>query len=453
MNLNALAPQTLLALAACVIIAQLGALALEVHGDARAGDAGAVHYRAAAILSGLLAACALGVYCTSFDAPVAFFSAVFFCLLILHTARAACKVRLGARLKRGGRPIQGLLHSAQQLHRARRALECFFPRYWLPFYQPWVLFREGAIARAELAAALGASAALVLLVASARSAVTFSLYACAAVWMLAAMGASLITGKAQMEQRGRTPADLCRLRKGFALFGLILCIQFIGMGMTVQRFFQQAQHETQAAAARDAAPLVPFVTENWHALALAAACCLLFFVIHLYYEQRRGRILRQQGVRRSRAHTVIDPQTPVQVRAHNQQLLHAFFPLLGGICAAFSFLFLPPHTARLEIFATAFFLLFYPLRKLAFFLVFQHLRPLWQDRRAWRTAYLRARASWLPEGVMALLAVAPFARFLAHRAAPDPLEVESVAANANLALCICLVLPLALRLGRRAMRR
>ena len=316
MNPDALAP---LALAACVILAQLGALALEVHGDARAGDAGAVHYRAAAILSGLLAACALGVYCTSFDAPVAFFSAVFFCLLILHTARAACKVRLGARLKRGGRPIQGLLHSAQQLHRARRALECFFPRYWLPFYQPWVLFREGAIARAEMAAALGASAAA---------------------------------------------------------------------GVNCGLFFLTRIVHSRAALMR-----TPSGRTQWHAFFGALLCGTAFCLM-------------------ATTHFFLPPA-----------------PHLGA-----------PPVQPLEFLLMAFCLFGYPLRKLAFFLLFQCLEPLWlrwRNRQSFRTAYLRVRSQRWFEGVMALLAVAALVR----AASAD----VAVLAVLHLACFALLMTPLALR--------
>ena len=53
--------------------------------------------------------------------------------------------------------------------------------------------------------------------------------------------------------------------------------------------------------------------------------------------------------------------------------------------------------------------------------------------------------------MMATLAIAPFLRFLALRASFE--RLERTGAYAALMLALFLVLPLALRLGRRAMRR
>ena len=67
-----------------------------------------------------------------------------------------------------------------------------------------------------------------------------------------------------------------------------------------------------------------------------------------------------------------------------------------------------------------------------------------------RAAYLRARASWLLEWMMAVLAPAPLLRFLSFHASPDMLE--RTGANASLILAIFLFLPLLLRFVQKARR-
>ncbi|MBQ7625601.1 MAG: hypothetical protein IJS87_00860 [Rhodocyclaceae bacterium] len=415
----------------------------DMRADMRPGAEGKTLYRVAATLCGLATvATSVMIFVPAFslsEVMLIAFCAVYTWQLALLAASSACKARLGAQLKRFG-DIR-FFQQGQTIRAAQDAAlrQGWHPRGWLPFYHPWRQYRRKTITRSEFATACLAHAALITL--ALWLPIEVDRVGMAACYFLIANGFFLSANT--LGKDGPDTAQASRKRTLYATSSLLFSVYFIALGALntylatlTEAFFADLLADLQEEGiSRQALRELYFLPDIGLPAIAAALCCIPFFALRIFHECRRT-------------------QTVQQARTLTLQLLRTLLWVALAISAAWGqFLFLYPHTRALELLLISAAILFHAQRKLAFFLVFQHLRPLWQDRRAWRTAYLRARASWLPEGVMALLAVAPFLRFLAHSAAPDPLEIESVAANANLALCICLVLPLALRLGRRAMRR
>ena len=445
-------------------------LLLDLHADQqRPGDSGKALYRAAALLSTLAAATIFVAHLFEYwhhplEGLATVMGAMFIWIFTLQAASSACKARLGARLKRGNWKIVGFTkphtQSAENLAQLR---ETVHPRHWLPFYQPWALYEEGEISGTELAAALLASLAIAALPMrfpyTWTASHVFMLFFCLAV--------ALDFFDAQMKHQGYTQADICFQKKAMIAMTIPMMLLMASMAFVPSLLFTETEKFpefmlvcTRAEAIKAAKRLLALESSGW--IFAAAVCCLPFLVLRLYHEFQRGRELRAAGVQRTPRHVLRqkfkqrinqaqaarkEDERRVLYGSPQQTFEKVFIGLLGGACAVASFLFLHMCAAGAEILVTAFCLLFYGWRKLACFLLFQNIQPLWKDWHAWRAAYLRARASWLLEWMMAALAPAPLLRFLSFRASPAGLE--RAGANASLLLAIFLLLPLLLRLGQK----
>lgn len=446
-------------------------LFLDAHADQqRPGDSGKTLYRTAALLSVILAAIIFIAHLFKYwhhplEGLATVMGAMFIWIFVLQAASSACKARLGARLKRGNWKIVGFTQPHAQSDEFLALLrEIVRPRHWLPFYQPWVLYEEGKITGAELAAALLASLAIAALPMRFPSTWTaqhaFMLFFC--------LASALDFFDVQMEHQGHTQADICFLKKAIIAMTIPMVLLIASMAFVPSLLYPESEKFpefmlvcTRAEARKAAKTLLVLESGGW--LFAAAVCSLPFFVLRLYHEFQRGRALRAAGVQRTPRHVQRqkfrqrinqaqaarkEDERRVLYGSPQQTFEKVFIGLLGGACAVASFLLLHMRAAGAEILVTAFCLLFYGWRKLAWFILFQNIQPLWKDWHAWRAAYLRARASWLLEWMMAALAPAPLLRFLSFRASPDTLE--RAGANASLLLAIFLLLPLAQRLWQKA---
>ena len=413
----------------------------DMRADMRPRAEGKTLYRVAATLCGLATvATSVMIFVPAFslsDVMLIAFCAVYTWQLALLAASSACKARLGARLKRFG-DIR-FFQQGQTIRAAQDAAlrQGWHPRGWLPFYHPWRQYRRETITRAELATACLAHAALITLALWLPIEVDrFGMVVC---YFLIANGFFLSANALGKESSDTAQAS--RKRTLYASSSLLFSIYFIALGALntylatlTEAFFADLLADLQEEGiSRQVLRELYFLPDIGLPVISAALCCIPFFALRIFHECQ---------------HT----QTVQQARTLTLQLLRALLWVALAISAAWGqFLFLYPHTSALELLLISAGILFHAQRKLAFFLVFQHLRPLWKNRPAWRAAYLRTRASWLPEGMMATLAIAPFLRFLALRASFE--RLERTGAYAALMLALFLVLPLALRLGRRAMRR
>ena len=477
-NSDTTSPLVLLALISIPVF--VAPLFLDVYADQQhPGDSRKTLYRAASLLSVLLAGIIFVAHCSSYwhhplEGLATVMGALFICFFMLQAASSACKARLGARLKRGNWKIVGFtqrhVQSANGLplsENLAQLRESVRPRHWSPFYQPWVLYKEEKITRAEMAAAMLASLACAAL----PLRFPYTLPAAQACMLFFCLAAALDFFDAQMEHLGHTQADLCFQKKiiiamNIPLVLLIASITFI----TFLPSFLFPESEkipefmlvcTRAEARKAAEILLVLESGSW--IFAAAVCCLPFLALRLYHEFQRGRALRAAGVQRTPRHVLRqkfrqrinqaqaarkEDERRVLYGSQQQTFEKVFIGLIGGACAVASFLFLHMRAAGAEILVTAFCLFFYGWRKLAWFLLFQNIQPFWKDWHAWRTVYLCARASWLLEWMMAALAPAPLLRFLSFHASPD--KLERAGANLSLALAIFLCLPLALRLWQKA---
>lgn len=381
----------LLLLPAALIIAPV----LELLADARPGKQGRWMY---VVSSALWFAAFLPLALWLFpQEPV---SGAFLCALCaFYATTALCKARKGARLKRMGE-VLGLVSHALRA-RKKLSLHALHPRHWLPVYQPWALYRAGEISRFEWGAALAAYGYLALMAWLGNSPHKDTVPAIVAT--LFCMACSLDF----LDDRTRPASRIPAKRLGCALMGMLICTVFcargweyldaasVGAGMTCGLFFLTRIVHSRAALMR-----TPSGRTQWHAFFGALLCGTAFCLM-------------------ATTHFFLPPA-----------------PHLGA-----------PPVQPLEFLLMAFCLFGYPLRKLAFFLLFQCLEPLWlrgRNRQSFRAAYLRVRALWWFEGVMALLAVAALVR--------AALTDVAVLAALHLALFAVLMVPLALRLGQRGRR-
>ena len=389
----------LLLLPAALIIAPV----LELLADARPGKQGRWMY---VVSSALWFAAFLPLVLWLFpQEPV---SGAFLCALCaFYATTALCKARKGARLKRMGEVLGLVLHGLRG--RKKLAPHALHPRHWLPLYQPWALYRAGEISRFTWGAALAAYAWLALMAWLGNSphedtgpAIFFTLFCMA--FSLDFLDDGLLPASSGVRQApARTPAK----RLGGALMGMLMCIMFCARGW---------EYLDVSSAA-------------------AGVACGLFFLVRIAHS--RAALLRTPSGRTQ---------------------WHAFFGTL--LCGAAFCLMATAHSLSraaqtqpaslvqsLEFLLLAFCLFGYPLRKLSFFLLFQCLEPLWlrgRNRQSFRAAYLRVRALWWFEGVMALLAVAALVR----AASAD----VAVLAALHLACFVLLMVPLALRITQRQRR-
>ena len=381
----------LLLLPAALIIAPV----LELLADARPGKQGRWMY---VVSSALWFAAFLPLVLWLFpQEPV---SGAFLCALCaFYATTALCKARKGARLKRMGEVLGLVSHGLRG--RKKPSPQSLHPRHWLPVYQPWALYRAGEISRFAWATALAAYGHLALMAWLASS--PHEDTGPAIFFTLLCMAFSLDFLDDRTRPANRIPAK----RLGGALMGMLMCIMFCARGW---------EYLDVSSAA-------------------AGVACGLFFLVRIVH---------------SRAALMRTPSGRTQ--------WHAFFgALLCGTAfclMATTHFFLPPapHLGAppvqpLEFLLMAFCLFGYPLRKLAFFLLFQCLEPLWlrgRNRQSFRAAYLRVRALWWFEGIMAVLAAGALVR--------AALADVAVLAAIHLALFAVLMVPLALRLGRRGRR-
>ena len=400
MPLNKLAAafSLLLALLALVMVP-----ILDLHADAKPGKQRRWMYVVSAALSfAALLASALWLFLRE---PM---TGAFLCALYaFYGACALCKARKGAQMKRMGEVLGLVSHGLRG--RKKPSPQSLHPRHWLPVYQPWALYRAGEISRFAWATALAAYGHLALMAWLASSphedtgpAIFFTLLCMA--FSLDFLDDVLLPASCGARQAAaRIPAK----RLSCALMGMLMCIMFCARG--------------------------------WEYLDVSSAAagmtCGLFFLTRIVHS--RAALMR----------------TP---SGHTQW--HAFFgALLCGTAfclMATTHFFLPPapHLGAppvqpLEFLLMAFCLFGYPLRKLAFFLLFQCLEPLWlrgRNRQSFRAAYLRVRALWWFEGIMAVLAAGALVR--------AALADVAVLAALHLALFAVLMVPLALRLGQRGRR-
>ena len=383
----------LLLLPAALIIAPV----LELLADARPGKQGRWMY---VVSSALWFAAFLPSAALLFSLREAMIGASLCALCAFYASTALCKARKGARLKRMGEVLGLVSHALRG--RKKPSPHALHPRHWLPVYQPWALYRAGEISRFTWGAALAAYAWLALMAWLGNSphedtgpAIFFTLFCMA--FSLDFLDDGLLPASSGVRQApARTPAK----RLGGALMGMLICTMFCARGWEYLDV----------------------------ACATAGVTCGLFFLARIAHS--RAALLR----------------TP-----SGRTLWHAFFGAL--LCGTAFFLmatthfFLPPapHLGAppvqpLEFLLMAFCLFGYPLRKLAFFLLFQCLEPLWlrwRNRQSFRATYLRVRSQCWFEGIMALLAIAALVRA----------ALADVAALAVLHLaCFALLMtPLALR--------
>ena len=381
----------LLLLPAALIIAPV----LELLADARPGKQGRWMY---VVSSALWFAAFLPLVLWLFpQEPV---SGAFLCALCaFYATTALCKARKGARLKRMGE-VLGLVSHALRA-RKKLSLHALHPRHWLPVYQPWALYRAGEISRFEWGAALAAYGYLALMAWLGNSPHKDTVPAIVAT--LFCMACSLDF----LDDRTRPASRIPAKRLGGALMGMLMCIMFCARGW---------EYLDVSSAA-------------------AGVACGLFFLVRIAHS--RAALLR----------------TP-----SGRTLWHAFFG--ATLCGTAYVLMMTAHALShaaqaqpalpvqpLEFLLLAFCLFGYPLRKLAFFLLFQCLEPLWlrwRNRQSFRAAYLRVRSQCWFEGVMALLAVAALVR----AASAD----VAVLAALHLACFVLLMVPLALRITQRQRR-
>ena len=389
----------LLLLPVALIVAPL----LELLADARPGNRGRWMY---VVASALWFAAFLPLALWLF--PQAPMLGAFLCALCaFYATTALCKARKGARLKRMGE-VLGLVSHALRA-RKKLSLHALHPRHWLPLYQPWALYRAGEISRFTWGAALAAYAWLALMAWLGNSphedtgpAIFFTLFCMA--FSLDFLDDGLLPASSGVRQApARTPAK----RLGGALMGMLICTMFCARGW---------EYLDVASAA-------------------AGVSCGLFFLVCIVHE--RAALLR----------------TP-----SGRTLWRAFFG--ATLCGTAYVLMMTAHALShaaqaqpalpvqpLEFLLLAFCLFGYPLRKLAFFLLFQCLEPLWlrwRNRQSFRAAYLRVRQMWWLEGIMVLLAVCALARALYS-------DTGSLRAL-HLACFALLMTPLALRVTQRRRR-
>ncbi|MBQ6657409.1 MAG: hypothetical protein IJM64_09020 [Ottowia sp.] len=449
----------------------LGApLFLDAYADRSPSSGGKTLYRASALLAAIAAAALFAAHCAAYwhhplEGLATVMGALFIWIYALQAASSACKARLGARLKRGGYGKGKIIGFYQTLaHQDEAVIKAYHPRHWLPFYQPWVLYEEGKITGAELAAALLASLAIAAL----PMRFPYEFPAMNAFMLFFCLASALDFFDTQMERQGHTQADICFQKKIIIAMSIPMVLLIASMAFVPSLLFPEPEKLpefmlvcTRAEARKAAKTLIVLESGGW--FFAAAVCCQPFFILRLYHEFQRGRALRAAGVQRTPRRVLRqkfrqrinqaqaarkEDERRVLYRSPLQTFEKVLIGLLGGACAVASFLLLHMRAAGAEILVTAFCLIFYGWRKLAWFLLFQNIQPFWKDWHAWRAAYLRARASWLLEWMMAALAPAPLLRFLSFRASPDTLE--RAGANLSLALAIFLCLPLALRLWQKA---
>lgn len=381
----------LLLLPAALIIAPV----LELLADARPGKQGRWMY---VVSSALWFAAFLPLVLWLFpQEPV---SGAFLCALCaFYATTALCKARKGARLKRMGE-VLGLVSHALRA-RKKLSLHALHPRHWLPLYQPWALYRAGEISRFEWGAALAAYGYLTLMAWLGNSPHKDTVPAIVAT--LFCMACSLDF----LDDRTRPASRIPAKRLGGALMGMLMCVMFCARGW---------EYLDVSSAA-------------------AGVACGLFFLVRIAHS--RAALLRTPSGRTQ---------------------WHAFFGTL--LCGAAFCLMATAHALSraaqtqpaspvqpLEFLLLAFCLFGYPLRKLAFFLLFQCLEPLWlrwRNRQSFRAAYLRARQMWWLEGIMALLAIAALVRAASA-------DVAALAVL-HLACFALLMTPLALRITQRRRR-
>ena len=392
MPLNELAAAFSLLLA---LLALVMAPILDLHADAKPGKQRRWMYVVSAALSfAALLPSALWLFLRE---PM---TGAFLCALYaFYGTCALCKARKGAQMKRMGEVLGLVSHGLRG--RKKPSPQSLHPRHWLPVYQPWALYRAGEISRFEWGAALAAYGYLALMAWLASS--PHEDTGPAIFFTLLCMAFSLDFLDDRTRPANRIPAK----RLGGALMGMLMCIMFCARGW---------EYLDVSSAA-------------------AGVACGLFFLVRIVHS--RAALLRTPSGRTQ---------------------WHAFFGTL--LCGTAFFLmatthfFLPPapHLGAppvqpLEFLLMAFCLFGYPLRKLAFFLLFQCLEPLWlrgRNRQSFRAAYLRVRALWWFEGIMAVLAAGALVR--------AALADVAVLAALHLALFAVLMVPLALRLGRRGRR-
>ncbi|MBR4876483.1 MAG: hypothetical protein IKU14_02065 [Rhodocyclaceae bacterium] len=381
----------LLLLPAALIIAPV----LELLADARPGKQGRWMY---VVSSALWFAAFLPLVLWLFpQEPV---SGAFLCALCaFYATTALCKARKGARLKRMGE-VLGLVSHALRA-RKKLSLHALHPRHWLPVYQPWALYRAGEISRFEWGAALAAYGYLALMAWLGNSPHKDTVPAIVAT--LFCMACSLDF----LDDRTRPASRIPAKRLGGALMGMLMCIMFCARGW---------EYLDVSSAA-------------------AGVACGLFFLVRIAHS--RAALLRTPSGRTQ---------------------WHAFFGAL--LCGAAFCLMATAHSLSraaqtqpaslvqsLEFLLLAFCLFGYPLRKLAFFLLFQCLEPLWlrwRNRQSFRAAYLRVRSQCWFEGIMALLAIAALVRAASA-------DVAALAVL-HLACFALLMTPLALRITQRRRR-
>ena len=381
----------LLLLPAALIIAPV----LELLADARPGKQGRWMY----VVSSALSFAALLPSALWFfpQAPV---SGAFLCALCaFYATTALCKARKGAQMKRMGE-VLGLVSHALRA-RKKPSLHALHPRHWLPVYQPWALYRAGEISRFEWGAALAAYGYLALMAWLGNSPHKDTVPAIVAT--LFCMACSLDF----LDDRTRPASRIPAKRLGGALMGMLMCIMFCARGW---------EYLDVSSAA-------------------AGVACGLFFLVRIAHS--RAALLRTPSGRTQ---------------------WHAFFGAL--LCGAAFCLMATAHSLSraaqtqpaslvqsLEFLLLAFCLFGYPLRKLAFFLLFQCLEPLWlrwRNRQSFRAAYLRVRSQCWFEGIMALLAIAALVRAASA-------DVAALAVL-HLACFALLMTPLALRITQRRRR-
>lgn len=319
----------------------------------------------------------------------------FLCFTAFFFAAAVCKARKGERLKKFGNILM-LIMPRRQMKR-EDTLKMFHPRHWLPVYQPLVLYRAGAISRADVAAALLAT--LCLVAACRHDALPIIL--CAAYFMAFSLDFADAESPAHIQLKRIAAAFV-----GFVLVCPVLFLSWLNRG-------------------------------NVESLAACMACAL-FFLIRI----ARERTVLLGTLRGAKTWRWIADAILCVASFVAFVLGDMFFSLSACRCTP---AFREIRSGEFLIILCCLF--FYPLRKLVFFLLFHNIDLFWRDLRAWRAAYLRARTSWLLEWMMAALAPAPLLRFLSFHASPD--KLERAGANASLLLAIFLLLPLAQRLWQK----